>query len=78
MRTSATSLLTTWLRLPAGATGGGGRPRGDACAPGATGLRTSERMRAGTLSYGDQRRVEIARALALTRACSSWMSPRRA
>jgi ABC-type branched-subunit amino acid transport system ATPase component len=60
-----TSLLTTWLRLP--------RERAEEAAARSEATRLLERLglsqladqAAGTLAYGDQRRVEIARALAL-------------
>jgi len=60
-----TSLLSTWLRLPREA-----REEGEARDQAARllerlGLSELAGRPAGTLSYGDQRRVEIARALAL-------------
>ncbi len=61
----STDLLSTWLRLPREA-----REEGTSLAASMElldrlGLADLAERRAGTLSYGDQRRVEIARALAL-------------
>jgi branched-chain amino acid transport system permease protein len=60
-----TSLLTTWLRLPRERIQEGEARREAMALLGLLGLEELAWRRAGTLSYGDQRRVEIARALAL-------------
>jgi len=60
-----TNLLSTWLRLPAEAREESAARQEAASILDRLGLSGLADRAAGTLSYGDQRRVEIARALAL-------------